>query len=63
MHRDLEVIRERLTPTQVLEIRKEAKREGCKVNITRLLDGIVEIEIIQPDKVLDITPTYQRLTT
>jgi hypothetical protein len=61
MHRDIEVIREHLTPTQVLEIRKEAKREGCKVNVTRLLSGLVEIEIIQRDKVIDITPSYHTI--
>lgn len=61
MHRDIEVIREKLTPQQVLEIRKEAKREGCKVNVTRLLSGLVEIEIIQSDKVIDITPAYHRI--
>ena len=58
MHRDIEVIREHLTPTQVLEIRKEAKREGCKVNVTRTMSGLVEIEIIRPNKVIDVTPTF-----
>lgn len=61
MHRDIEVIREKLTPQQVLEIRKEAKREGCKVNITRLHSGLVEIEIIQRDRVINITPAYRML--
>ena len=58
MHRDIEVIREYLTPAQVLEIRKEAKREGHKVNVTRLLSGLVEIEIIRQNQVIDITPMY-----
>jgi hypothetical protein len=58
MHRDQEIIREHLTPTQVLEIRKEAKREGCKVNITRMMSGLVEIEIIRPNRVIDVTPTF-----
>lgn len=56
MHRDIEIIREHLTPTQVLEIRKEAKREGQKVNITRMMNGLVEIEIITPDRVINVTP-------
>ena len=61
MHREIEVIREHLSPAQVMEIRKEAKKEGCKVNITRLLSGLVEIETIQPNAVLDITPSYHQL--
>ena len=61
MHRDTEVIREKLTPLQVLEIRREAKQDGCKVNVTRLHSGLVEIEIIQPDRVIDITPVYHRI--
>ena len=59
MHREIEVIREHLSPTQVLEIRKEAKQEGCKVNITRLLNGLVEIEITKPERVIDVTPVYR----
>lgn len=59
MHRNVEIIREHLSPTQVLEIRKEAKREGCKVNITRLLNGLVEIEITKPEKVIDVMPVYR----
>lgn len=45
MHYQVEVIREHLSPAQVLEIRAEAKREGHKVNVTRLLNGLVEVEI------------------
>lgn len=58
MHREIEIIREHLTPTQVLEIRQEAKREGAKVNITRMMNGMVEIEIIRPNRVIDVTPTF-----
>lgn len=54
MHRDIEVIREHLTPTQVLEIRREAKKEGCKVNVTRAMSGMVEIEIIRPNKIIEV---------
>lgn len=56
MHRDIEIIREHLTPNQVLDIRKEAKREGCKVNVTRAMSGMVEIEIIKQSSVIDVTP-------
>lgn len=51
MHRNIEIIRERLTTQEALKIRTDAKREGAiKVNITRTLCGLVEIEIIYPDK-------------
>ena len=56
MHRNIEIIREHLTPTQVLEIRREAKKEGAKVNVTRTMSGIVEIEIIHRERIIDITP-------
>lgn len=61
MHRDIEIIREHLSPAQVLEIRREAKREGQKVNIMRLMNGLVEIEIITPERVIDITPNPRYL--
>lgn len=51
-----EIIRENLTPAQVLEIRKEAKREGAVVNVVRLHSQLVEIEIIYPSKIIDVTP-------
>lgn len=51
-----EVIRENLTPAQVLEIRKEARREGAAVNVVRLHSQLVEIEIIYPSRVIDVTP-------
>lgn len=51
-----EVIRENLTPAQVLEIRKEAKKEGASVNVVRLHSQLVEIEIIYPSRMIDVTP-------
>ncbi|TXH61194.1 MAG: hypothetical protein E6Q84_03350 [Thiothrix sp.] len=51
-----EVIRENLSPAQVLEIRKEAKREGATVNVNRIHSQLVEIEIIYPNRVIDVTP-------
>lgn len=56
MHRDIEVIREKLTPDQVLKIRAQAVSAGCRVNVTRMLSGLVEIEIIHQSKVIDVTP-------
>ncbi|WP_020397234.1 hypothetical protein [Thiolinea disciformis] len=49
-----EVIRENLTPAQVLEIRKEAKREGATVNVVRLHSQLVEIEITYPNRIIDV---------
>ena len=51
-----EVIRENLTPAQVLESRKEAKKEGASVNVVRLHSQLVEIEIIYPSRMIDVTP-------
>lgn len=50
-----EVIRENLTPTEVMAIRQQERRAGRLVNITRLHSGLVEIEIIHPNKIIDIT--------
>lgn len=61
MHYEIEVIREYLSPAQVLEIRKEAKKEGKNVNITRLLNGLVEIEIKETNIIIDVTPTHHYL--
>lgn len=52
---DVEIIRENLTPQEVLKIREEAKRAGCKVNVTRLHSQLVEIEIISPNRIIDVT--------
>ena len=51
-----EIIRENLTPAQVLEIRKEARREGAVVNVVRLHSQLVEIEITYPNNFIDVTP-------
>ena len=48
-----EVITENLSPAQVLEIRKQAKAQGCKVNVTRLSPRLVEIEIIHQGRVIN----------
>ena len=53
---NIEVIRENLTPEQVLEIRKEANKAGCTVNINRLHTQLVEIQIIHPNKAIDVNP-------
>ncbi|HPY41670.1 MAG TPA: hypothetical protein PLM98_14195 [Thiolinea sp.] len=53
---NIEIIRENLTPSQVLEIRKEANKAGCTVNINRLHTQLVEIQIIHPNKAIDVNP-------
>ena len=55
MNNNVEIISENLTPTQVLEIRLEAKREGCTVNVQRWSASLVEIRITRPDRVIDIS--------
>lgn len=58
---NVEVIRENLTPQEVMAIRQQERRAGRMVNISRLHSTLVEIEIIHPDKVIDITPRHDRL--
>lgn len=41
-----EIIREDLSPQQVLEIREQEKSRGNHVNIRRIHSSLVEIEII-----------------
>ncbi|WP_298613645.1 hypothetical protein [uncultured Thiothrix sp.] len=53
---NIEVIRENLTPNQVLEIRREAIKAGCTVNINRLHAQLVEIQIIHPNKTIELNP-------
>lgn len=53
---NIEVIREDLTPNQVLEIRREAIKAGCTVNINRLHTQLVEIQIIHPNKTIELNP-------
>ena len=56
-----EVITENLSTAQVLEIRKQAQAQGCTVNITRLSPRLVEVEIIHPEKIIDVTPRQSYL--
>ena len=51
-----EIIRENLNPSEVMAIRMQERKAGRLVNVTRLHDQLVEIEIIHPDKIIDITP-------
>lgn len=55
MNPPMEIIRENLTPAQVLDIRQQARKEGATVNINRLHSQLVEIQIIYPSKLIDIT--------
>jgi len=57
----VEIIREHLSPEQVLAIRAEAKREGKKVNVTRLLNGLVEIEIKEYKEASSTEPNHIHL--
>ncbi|WP_020396611.1 hypothetical protein [Thiolinea disciformis] len=56
MNQHIEVIRENLTPAQVLAIREQAKKDGCQVNINRLHSQLVEIQIIHPNIIIDVNP-------
>ncbi len=57
----VETIRENLTPSEVMAIRMQERKAGRLVNVSRLHADLVEIEIIHPDKVIDITPNQPYL--
>jgi len=57
-----ETIRENLTPAQVLAIRERAEQQGKLVNVSRLHSRLVQIEIITPDRAIDVTPRRRALT-
>lgn len=57
-----EVIRENLSPTEVLAIRQAELAKDHLVNVNRLHSQLVEIEIIHPNRVIDVTPN-QRYST
>ena len=52
----IEIIREDLTPSQVMALRKEELAKGNHINIRRIHSALVEIEITHNDKIIDITP-------
>ncbi|MGB0847153.1 MAG: hypothetical protein ACPGSM_10535 [Thiolinea sp.] len=52
----IETIRENLTPAEVLAIRTQERKAGRLVNVSRLHGNLVEIQIIHPEKIIDITP-------
>ena len=54
MTHHIEIIRENLSPQQVMLIRAEEKAKGNSVNIRRIHPALVEIEII-PSYIVDIT--------
>ncbi|MGB1012392.1 MAG: hypothetical protein ACPGVP_21940 [Thiolinea sp.] len=56
-----ETIRENLTPAEVLAIRQQERRAGRMVNVSRLHSDLVEIEIIHPETVIDVTPRPQSM--
>jgi len=53
-----EVIRENLSPAEVLAIREAERARGRLVNVNRLDADLVEIEIIHPDTAIDVTPAF-----
>jgi hypothetical protein len=54
MNRIIETIREDLTPSQVLAIREKEQQRGRLVNINRIHSALVEIQIIHPDRVINM---------
>lgn len=54
----IEVIRENLSPSEVMAIRQAELAKGHLVNINRLHSELVEIEIIHPNRAIDVTPNY-----
>ena len=57
----IEIIRERLSPAEVMAIRQQERRAGRLVNVTRLHSDLVQIEIIHPDTAINITPRQKHL--
>ena len=53
---NIETLRLNITDREALEIRREAIKNGCRVNINRACDNLIVIEIIHPDRVIDVTP-------
>ena len=50
----IETIREDLTPAQVLAIRREEQGKGHIVNINRIHSQLVEIQIIRPNRIIEL---------
>lgn len=50
----IEIIRENLSPQQVMTLRADEKAKGNTVNVRRIHSALVEIEII-PSGIIDIT--------
>lgn len=57
----IETLEDNFTPAQVLQIRKEEQQKGHRVNVQRLYSKRVRLEIIEPDRAIDITARVQRL--
>lgn len=56
-----EVIRENLSPSEVMALRQAELAKGHLVNVNRLHSQLVEIEIIHPNRAIDITPKPHEL--
>lgn len=55
-NRQREIIRENLTPEQVLHLIQQEREQGRRVKVTRLHSQLVEIEIIHPERILEVNP-------
>ena len=58
----IETIRENLSTKQVLASRDRAISQGKRVNVMRLHSRLVQIEIITPDRAIEVTPPRRMLT-
>lgn len=61
MNQAIEIIRENLTTSEAMEIRRQERAAGRLVNVNRLHAQLVEITIIHPDRAIDVTPTRGRV--
>ena len=54
-----EIIRENLSPSEVMALRQAELAKGHLVNVNRLHSQLVEIEIIHQHRVIDVTPMHR----
>ena len=54
-----EIIRENLSPSEVMALRQAELAKGHLVNVNRLHSQLVEIEIIHQNRIIDVTPTQR----
>lgn len=54
-----EIIRENLSPSEVMALRQTELAKGHLVNVNRLHSQLVEIEIIHQNRIIDVTPAQR----